>query len=296
MGRSAGLDLPKLLAAIRERAWLLAAMTLVAVVLALVVSLAQSERYRATSVLLFGGTPRAETLVEGASPDTSAAPEQTTATNVALASLDSVVVRVKRRLGTRATLDELKDAVDIEAQGLSDLVDLTAEWDTANGAAVVATTFAEEVVAQRREMARTEIQRAIDALNATIAGQPEDSDQAVALSQRVSELEALKAAQTSDVRLAERATPPEHASSPRPVFNAVVAGLVALLVGIGGVVLYALFDQRLRDEGELAALLGAPILARSDRETTTRRSSRPSSSCGSTCSAPGRAGTAPCWR
>jgi Mrp family chromosome partitioning ATPase len=271
MSQTTGLDLQKLLALVKARAGLLAAITLVAAGLALVVSLAQSERYRATAVLLFGGTPNAETLVEGTSSDTGEAPENRTATNVALASLDTVVVRVKRRLGGRATLDELEDAVDIEAQGLSDLVDLTAEWDTANGAAVVATTFAEEVVALRREMTRIEIQRAIDALNQTIAGQPENTDEVAALRQRVAQLVALKAAQTSDVRVAERATPPEHPSSPRPLFNAVVAGFVALVLGIGALVLLSAFDQRIRDERELVALISAPVLARVPEVARSRR-------------------------
>jgi Mrp family chromosome partitioning ATPase len=261
MSQSAGLDLPKLLALVKARAGLLTAVTLVAAGLALVVSLAQSDRYRATAVLLFGGTPGAESLIEGASPDTGATPEQTTATNVALASLDTVVVRVKRRLGTDATLDELKDAVDIEAQGLSDLVDLTAEWGTANGAARVATTFAEEVVALRREMARTEIQRAIDALNQTVLAQP-DTEEVAVLRERVAQLAALKAAQTSDVRVAERATPPRGASSPRPLLNALVAGLIALLLGFATVVLLARFGGRIHDERELAELIEAPVLAR----------------------------------
>jgi Mrp family chromosome partitioning ATPase/capsular polysaccharide biosynthesis protein len=271
MSQSAGLDLPKLLALIKARAGLLAAITLVAAGLALVVSLAQSERYRATAVLLFGGTPRAESLVEGTSPDTSAAPEQTTATNVALASLDRVVVRVKRRLGSLATLEELKDAVDIEPQGLSDLVDLTAEWDSADGAALVATSFAEEVVALRREMTRTEIQGAIDALNQTIAGQPENTEEVAALRERVAQLEALKAAGTSDVRVAERASPPQNPSSPRPLLNAVVAGFVALILGIGAVVLLSRFDQRIRDERELTALIAAPVLARIPEVARSRR-------------------------
>jgi succinoglycan biosynthesis transport protein ExoP len=271
MRGSAGLDLPKLLAVVRGRAGLLAAVALLAAGLAFVVSLGESERFRATAVLLFGGTPRAEVLVEGGSADTPAAPEQATATNVGLASLDSVVVRVKRRLGTSATLEELRGAVDIQAQGLSNLVDLTAEWGTASGAARVATTFAEEVVALRREMDRVEIQRAIDALNETIAGLPADTDEVVALKRRVSQLVALKAAQTTDVRLAERATPPRHPSSPRPVFNAIVAGLVALILGLGAVVLLAGFDQRIRDERELAALIAAPVLARIPEVARPRR-------------------------
>jgi Mrp family chromosome partitioning ATPase/capsular polysaccharide biosynthesis protein len=271
MRGSAGLDLPKLLAIVKARASLLAAVTLLAAGLAFVVSLSQPDRYRATAVLLFGGTPRAEDLVEGGSLDTDAAPEQTTATNVALASLDTVVVRVKRRLGDRATLDELEGAVDIEAQGLSDLVDLTAEWETADGAALVATTFAEEVVAQRREMARTEIQRAINALNARIAGLPENTDEVAVLRRRVSQLEVLKAVPPTDVRVAERARPPQHASSPRPVFNAIAAGLMALILGLGGVVLLGVFDQRIRDERELAALIAAPVLARIPVVARSRR-------------------------
>jgi Mrp family chromosome partitioning ATPase len=271
MSRSGGMDFPKFLALLKARAGLLIAITLVAAGLALVVSLSQPERYRATAVLLFGGGLQPEALVEGASSDTNATPEQRTATNVALASLDTVVVRVKRRLGTRATLDELKDAVHIEAQGLSDLVDLTAEWDTADGAAMVATTFAEEVVALRREMTRTEIQRAIDALNQTIAGQPENTEEVAVLRQRVAQLVALKAAQTSDVRVAERATVPRHPSSPRPVFNAAVAGLVALMLGVGAVLLLTRFDQRVRDERELSALIAAPVLARIPEVARSRR-------------------------
>jgi Mrp family chromosome partitioning ATPase len=262
MSRSAGLDLPKLLALVKERAWLLTAITLVAAGLALVVSLSQDKQYRATAVLLFGGTPSAESLIEGGSTDADVASEQSTETNVALASLDSVVARVKRRLGTSASLDELKDAVEIEAQGLSNLVDLTAEWSTADGAALVATTFAEEVVALRRQIARGEIQRAIDALNRTIAGLPPTAPEVAALRQRVSDLTVLRAVQTSDVRLVEPATPPDEPSSPRPVFNAAVAGLVALIIALGAVVLRAAFDQRIRDERELAALIPAPVLAR----------------------------------
>lgn len=52
MSGSAGLDVPKHLALVRARAGLLAAVTLVAAGLALVVSFGQSERFRATAVLL----------------------------------------------------------------------------------------------------------------------------------------------------------------------------------------------------------------------------------------------------
>jgi Mrp family chromosome partitioning ATPase len=271
MSSYAGMDLPKLAAVIRARWVLLAVITVLAATLALLLSLAQAERYRATAVLLFGGAPRAETLIQGTSTNDVTSPEQATATNVALASLNTVAASVKQRLGTPATVEELKNAVDIEAQGQSDLVDLTAEWDTANGAALLATTFAEQVVALRREMAQAEIQRAIDALKGTIAREPADSDQLPTLKRRVSELLVLKAVQTGDVRVAERATPPTAASAPKPVFNAIIAGIVALVLGIAVVVLLANFDTRIHDERELAALISAPVLARIPEVARPRR-------------------------
>jgi tyrosine-protein kinase len=266
----AGMDLQKLVALVKARAGLLTVVTLLAAAVALVVSLNQSERYKATAVLLFGGTPRAELVLEGGTPDSSTAPEQSAATNIALASLDSVAERVKRRLGTPASIDELKGALDISARGQSDLVDLTAEWDTANGAALLATTFGEEVVALRRGMAQDEIQRAIDALNQTIRAGG-DGEATAPLQRRVSQLTLLKAVQTGDVRLAERATPPPHASSPKPLFNAVAAGLVALLLGLGAVVVLAGIDTRIHDERELADLIDAPVLARIPEVARARR-------------------------
>ena len=273
--RAIGLDLPKLLALLKARAGLLAAITIGAAALALILSLAQAERYKATSVLLFGGAPRAEILLEGGTNDTGSTDvQQAAATNVALASLDSVAARVKQRLGTPASVQELRNAMNIQAEGESSLVDLTAEWRTADGAALLATTFGEEVVALRREMAQAEIQRAIEALNQTIAGAGDDAAQVAPLKQRVSQLQLLKAVQTGDVRLAERAVPPQSASAPRPVFNAIAAGLVALLLGLGGVVLFARLDTRIHDEGELAALISAPVLARIPRSRARAASSR----------------------
>ncbi len=166
------MDLPKLLALVKARAGLLIAVTLIAAGLALVVSLSQDERYRATAVLLFGGGPNAETLVEGTS-DADAEPEQSTATNVALASLDSVVPRVKQRLRTTATLGRARGRRGDRGAGPLE----PRRSSPRNGARRTVrpawrTTFAEEVVAQRREIAQAETQKAIDALNQAIAAQP----------------------------------------------------------------------------------------------------------------------------
>ena len=124
-------------------------------------------------------------------------PERTAATNLALASLDTVAANVKRRFPGPATAQELKDAVAVEAQGDSDVVTVTARMGLAAQAAALANAFADEIVALRRETAQADIQRAIDAATARVPAAPETpaADRAGGrLQAKIADLEALKAA------------------------------------------------------------------------------------------------------
>ncbi len=271
-----GLDLPRFVALVRARAWLIAAIVGAAVLLALVASLLQPSRYEATADLLFGQTSTADAIVAGGSTDSGDVPERQSATNLALASLDTVAARVKRQLRTPASVDALKDAVTVETAGQSDVGTVTAEWSTAEGAAAVANAFAAQIVATRREGAQADLQRAIDALNrnlstapAAAAGAADDSTRA--LRDQIARLGALKAVETGGVQIVEQATPPQQRSSPKPVRNAVIAAFVALALALFVVVLLARFDKRISDEDELADVMGAPVLARIPQPPRSRR-------------------------
>ncbi len=274
-----GMDLPRFLALVRARSWLIGGIVGAAFLLALVASLLQPSRYEATADLLFGRTSTADAIVAGGVTDTGVVPERAAATNLALASLDGVAVRVKERLGATSSAEELKDAVSVEARGATDLGTVTASWDTPEGAAAVANAFAEQIVAVRREAGQADIQRAIDALNATLAGEPApaagtpaapESASTRALRARISQLQALKALESGGVRVVERATPPEARTSPRPLRNALIAAVVALALALFLVAALARFDQRIGDEDELADLMGAPVLARIPRVRSRR--------------------------
>ena len=133
-----GMDLPRFLALLRERRRLIAVIVLTAVLLALVLSLAQSDRYTASADLLFGRTTNADAIVAGGTTDTGELPERAAATNLALASLDTVAARVARRF-EGVTVGQLTEAVSIEAAGDSDVVTVTAEWGSPTHAALSAT-------------------------------------------------------------------------------------------------------------------------------------------------------------
>jgi Mrp family chromosome partitioning ATPase len=264
-----GMDLPGLLALLRARGRMIAGIVAAAVLLALVVSLLQSSRYRATADLLFADSPALDIVAAGDLRDDSGeVPERVAATNLALASLDGVAVRVKRQLRTSASVAELRNAVEVETRGDSDLGTVTAEWTSPAEAADIANAFATQIVAVRRETAQADLQRAIDALGRQLSAQPEPAEGAApdpsttALRDRIAQLQTLRALETGGVSVVERATPPLERSAPRPLRNMVIAGLLALVLAVFAVIVLARLEERIADEEELAALVGAPILAR----------------------------------
>jgi Mrp family chromosome partitioning ATPase len=260
-----GMDLPRLLAIARARRWLFVGMVVVATVLALVGSLALPSRYEASADLLFGRTTNSDAIVAEGTTDTTVAPAREAATNLALASLDNVAARVEQRLPGSATVDEIRDAVTIKAQGTSDVATITSEWTSPDEAAAVANAFASEIVAQRREAERNDIQQAIDALQTTVPQDPGTAGErlrATRLQEKVSDLEYLKARADGNVHLVEPATPPDHRSSPTPVRNGLIAGFLAAVLSLFLIVLLARLDDGIRDEGELAKLMETSVLTR----------------------------------
>jgi Mrp family chromosome partitioning ATPase len=274
MTGSLGLDLPRFLALIRARRLLIAAIVAAAAAIALVWSIAQPSRYDADADLLFGQTTSAAAVITGAPVDTPASPDRDAATNLALASLDTVAANVKRLFPGPVTVQQLKDAVSVEAQGTSDVVTVTAHWDSPRQAAGIANAFANEIVALRRRTAQSDIQTAIDAVTARVPSNP-TTPAATALADtlqgKILDLQALKASATGGVHLVEEATPPDHRSSPKPLRNTVIAAVVALVLALFAVALLARFDDRISDEQELTALMGASILARIPEVGRSRR-------------------------
>jgi Mrp family chromosome partitioning ATPase len=274
MSGSLGMDLPRFLALVRARRGLIAGIVVAAASLALVWSLTQPSRYRADADLLFSRTATADAIITGGATDTGEVPERAAATNLALASLDTVAANVRRRFRGTATVQELKDAVSVKAQGDSDVATVTAEWDSPTQAAAVANAFASEIVALRRSAAQADIQRAINAVAARIPPTPKtpaETALADSLQAKIADLTALKEATSGNVSVVERATPPASRSSPKPLRNGVIAGFVALILALFIVVLLARFDDRIHDEEELAELMGASVLARIPEVARSKR-------------------------
>jgi capsular exopolysaccharide synthesis family protein len=243
-------DLAGLLSELRGRARLLAAIAVAAAVLAFGASQLQDARYAATAELLFRQDPNEN------------APERTAATNLALANLNAVVVRVRSRLGlTGVPIAELRDRVELQPRGQADLVRVVASGGTAAGAARLANAFAEEVVNVRRETARADVDRGITSIDGRLARTDPKSELAAGLLQRRRSLLIDRALADGGVEIADRATPPSSRAAPKPVRNGLIGGVLGLLLAMVLVVLLRAVDRRMSDQ-DVAGLFGAPILAR----------------------------------
>lgn len=261
VGDGPELDVRELLLALRRRAWLIALVVIVAAGLGYGLSLLQSERYEATAGLLFSEANPGERVVEGSPLDVREEPQRVAATNVALASLDTVVFRVRERLGLEMTLDEVRDRVDLEPTGQASILEITATGPTPQAATRLANVFAEEIVTFRREASKRRVQRGIDAVNRRIAAAGRESELAAGLRERRRELEVLKAVQTGDVEVAEKALPPLESSAPKPLRNGAIGALLGFIFAVILVLVLRRFDRRVRNEEEVGHILEAPVIA-----------------------------------
>lgn len=250
MRERSDLDLAGALSELRRRAWLVAAVIITAAGMGFGLSQLQDPRYVATADLLFRPDPNPN------------AAERTAATNLALANLDAVVVRVRRKLGMRnVRVNELRDRVVFQPMGQADLLQIEASARTPAEAARLANAFADEVVAVRRESAEAALQRQIDAIDARLAATDADTELAADLAQRRKSLLIDMTLAEGNVEIAEPASLPLERAAPKPLRNAAIAAILGLVLAVMLLVLMRTVDQRMSEE-EVQELFGAPILAR----------------------------------
>ena len=263
MKEQSQLDLASFFAILRRRKWIVIGVTILAAALAGGLSLLQEDRYEASADLQFRQDERVPSVnPQEPPPDPTESPERIAATNLALASLDKVTARVRERLNSTLSIDDLRETVEIEPQGQADIVRITAEGDSAEEAARAANIWAEEVAAVRRERSQEQVQRVIDAIDVQLAGVEPGSAVDAELRARKAQLEVEQRLRTGDVEIAQEAIPPLERSSPKPLRNAVIGAVLGLILGTLLALLLQRLDRRVESEEEVAEIVGAPVIAR----------------------------------
>jgi tyrosine-protein kinase len=220
-------------------------------VAALAFSLNQDEQYSASASLLF--TER-DVIA-------SADPEREAATNVELLSLEEIQRGVKQRLAGTGSSAEKVDAMEA---GTANVLTITATDPSPDRAARTANAYAAAYVEFRRNSARREIvaeQRFVRAeLKRLGTDTKRERDRARVLQQQLRRLEFDQSRERGGARIVQAATPPSSPSSPKPVRNTVIGGIVALFLALLTALVFERLDPRMVTPKEVERTLGRPIL------------------------------------
>lgn len=247
--------------AIRSHALLFTLVTFAALGTAALLLSARSPTYEATAELLVTPLPQADRTFFGiALLRDSVDPTRTMQTAAAVISSPVAAARTARELGGDATRRSVEDAVVVEPVGESNIVGITAQAESAGGAAELANRYAANALQVTSEVLRAQVDNAIAQSRAALQRSavplsPEDRT-------RLSELRAVRDRGDPTLSLSQAAQPP-------PAPTDAPAWLVLVLALVAGVTLAAIvavlterLDRRVRDVDELFALAPIPVFAR----------------------------------
>jgi succinoglycan biosynthesis transport protein ExoP len=216
---------------------------------ALVFSLRQEERFTASAALLFSDTDVVA----------SSEPAREAATNVQLLSLEEIQRGVRQRLGGEASAQE----VDAKQEGEANVLTISATDPSPERAARTANAYAGAYVDFRRSSARRELmaeQRFVAREIERLGNSQRDRARGRVLRERLRRLEFDLARERGGARIVEAATPPGSPSSPKPVRNTVIGGIVAVFLALLAALLFERLDPRMVTPKEVERTLGRPIL------------------------------------
>lgn len=259
-----GLTLRTTLSILRRRAGIVLACALLVPAVALAVSLAQEKRYTATASLLFRDPALDEKLFGSTFIQQSGDPAREAATNLRLVSLDVVAARTARALGGRLDTGAVAEAVDVTAEGQSDVASVSATDPSPRFAARIADTFAEQYLAFRRAADRAKIEEALTLVRRQLqrlSPTERTGPRGRSLESRGEELQILASLQTGNAELVQRAREPTAPSSPMTRRNVALGLVLGLLLGVALAFVRERLDRRLRDPQEAERIFSRPLLA-----------------------------------
>lgn len=173
----------------------------------------------------------------------------------------------EKELETANTLAEINGSASGQLEessgGATDFVTINATASTAEGAADVANAYAAAIQKTLRGNAVSEIRGLIRRVekDADTLSKQDRKDSAEERARQLQTLRGSLASQDDATTVLEPAVPPSVPISPRPRRNAALAGVLALLLVAGIPPFLESLNRKLRDEDDLADLLGAPVFA-----------------------------------
>ena len=203
------------------------------------------KRYRATAQLLVAPVSPGDPTFAGIGVLRDTGGKRTAAADVAaLLRAPQIVDAVAAQLALKRSGKSLLDALDAHVVDSSDVVAVTAEDTSADGAAQLANTFANALIAQRSAAFQSQLANAIrrdEKLLAVLAPAQRSAAEGTAITRRLTTLRGFQGQPDPTLQLASQAAAPKSSSWPRlPSLVGIGAGAGAALGLLVAIALVAL--------------------------------------------------------
>src|SRR4051794_31842843 len=249
--------------ALRARWPLVFLVTLVAVVGSVGWLAQRSPDYKATADMLVSPLPPEDTVFDGidvlrADPNESTRTIQTAASLVKSAAAADLAAK---RLGAGWTGRRVQAAVDVQPEGQSNILAVTALVPDATQAARVANGYARATLDVRRARIQRQIDTIVSSLQAKQQAGTSRGQDAAALADRIARLQGVRDSGDPTLSVSQKATTP---TSPIGAPSWLVVGLALIAgfaLGTGAALMMEVLDRRIRDEEELRRLYPLPVLS-----------------------------------
>ncbi len=266
--------LARYITTLRERWWIVAVITVVAVAGALAYLSVTPKTYETHADMLVTPVSQGDQTTAGLGLiQDSNDPTRDVSTAARFITTTAVAQRVVDQLHLDQPARDLLGDVTAEPVAQSSIVTIIAKSEDPQRAAALANAFAQATVADRTAQLRKQLDQAIPLLRNRLQALPQSERQgAGSLAGRLAALEALRGVPDPTLSQIVKADVPVSASSPRPKLTLAAAIIAGLILGVGAAFAAQALDPRLRSEEQLRSLYRVPILARVPLESGTRGS------------------------
>jgi Mrp family chromosome partitioning ATPase len=243
---------------------LLVAVVVLAIVGASLVGLAlRTPEYKSTAQLLINPLPQTDDALLGLPViRDSGDPTRTIQTAATLLESSQAAQATARRLDTGWTKRLVLDHIDIQPEGESNILDVTARAGSEVAAVTIANTFVAATLDQRDAALRRKVTPIIDRLTLVRASLPRDDPSVTDLESRIAELEEVAVGGDPTAQLSRPASSSRSAAG-APASLIVVLALVAgvILASVAAFLTELLSPGMIRAEEELKEIQAGPVLA-----------------------------------
>ncbi len=258
--------LTRYVATLRERIWIVIAITAITTGIAVLYVATAERMYEASADILVNPAPAVDTLPislpvirESSDPTRDVETASRLITNI------DVAERVKEEIDSPLSAEALLASIQAEPLAQAAIVVISAQASSPEEATELVNAFAEQAIEEQTETIHDFIDENLPALE----DQLDRGEGSAALDIGIAELRARSESKDTTLQIQTPATEPSAPVSPRPLLT-VVAGLLAgIVLGIAAAFALQVLDPRLRREEQLRRLYRLPILTRIPKEIKT---------------------------